>query len=310
LTELVRWSRDDPAMSDVLFPAGGEARTTSLLEDAYAVLDEAERLHKPVARYALFSGGHDSLTTTAVAFAWAEERGLPMAAAHINTGIGIPETTQFVRETCENHGWYLKEFSPPVPYEEIVLEYGFPGPANHGLMYQRLKERCLRQLVREAKAELGTGSPSDRVMLVTGVRSEESQRRMRHVERIQRDGAQVWAAALWNWTKLDCSREMERRELKRNEVVDAIHMSGECLCGAFARPGEIKELEMWYPATAARLHDLERQVEAKGLRGCIWGQRPPRVHREQMKLLLDDYETATVGPLCIGCGPDEEQEAA
>jgi 3'-phosphoadenosine 5'-phosphosulfate sulfotransferase (PAPS reductase)/FAD synthetase len=286
---------------------------TELLKESYSVLDEAEEIHKPVAHFALISGGHDSLTATTVAQGWAAERGIPMKCAHINTGTGIPETSEFVREVCAAQGWELLEYTPPVKYEEIVLEYGFPGPAQHGLMFQRLKERCLRQLVREHKSHV-----KDRIMLVTGVRSDESLRRMRHVERIQREGAQVWAADIWNWTKLDCARELRRRGLPRNPVVDKIHMSGECLCGAFARPGEINELEMWFPEVAERIRALEVKVEAKGLRGCRWGQRPPRVHREQMKMAFgEDWDEGQAGMLCTTCDAtpgmelsDEEAEAA
>jgi len=36
---------------------------------------------------------------------------------------------------------------------------------------------------------------------------------------------------------------MADNNLKRNEVVDLIHKSGECLCGAFAKPGELKRLD-------------------------------------------------------------------
>lgn len=300
-------------MSDRLIAAEIEEPRT-LLDESFSVLDEARELHSPRAVFALFSGGHDSLTATAVAFEWAQARDVPLKAAHINTGTGIPQTTEFVREICADRGWDLLEYTPPVPYEEIVLEYGFPGPAQHGLMYQRLKERCLRQLVREHKEEM-----KDRIMLVTGVRSEESLRRMRHVERIQREGAQVWAADIWNWTKVDCNREIERRGLPRNPVVDMLHMSGECLCGAFAKPGELKEIEGWFPEVAARFKELELKVEAAGLRGCRWGQRPPRVHRDQMKLLFgQDWDDAPTGPLCTTCvaeddrldQTDEEAEAA
>jgi 3'-phosphoadenosine 5'-phosphosulfate sulfotransferase (PAPS reductase)/FAD synthetase len=274
----------------------------ALLDEAFAVLDQAEADHGPRARFALCSGGHDSLTATAVAQEWAAARGLEMGVAHIKTGTGIPETTEYVERLCESQGWDLRVYEPPVPYEEIVLEYGFPGPGQHGLMYQRLKERCLRQLVREHKTEM-----KDRIMLVTGVRSEESVRRMRHVERIQREGAQLWAADIWNWTKLDCNRFIADRRLPRNPVVDMLHMSGECLCGAFARPGEIDEIEQWFPEHAAWLHELEEKVRARGLRGCVWGQRPPRIHKEQMAMAFgDDWDDAPLGPLCIGCGSDDE----
>jgi hypothetical protein len=69
-------------------------------------------------------------------------------------------------------------------------------------MYQRLKERCLRQLVRESQA--GDEGPHH-ARHRSPIRGE-SVRRMRHVERIQREGAQLWAADIWNWTKLDCNR--------------------------------------------------------------------------------------------------------
>ena len=300
-------------MSDALVDVSVE-RPDELLAESFSVLDEAYEIHQPRAAFALLSGGHDSLTATAVGFEWAQSRGVELKAAHINTGTGIPATTEFVREVCEAQGWGLLEYEPPVPYEEIVLEYGFPGPAQHGLMYQRLKERCLRMLVREHKQEM-----KDRIMLITGVRSEESLRRMRHVERIQREGAQVWAADIWNWTKLDCNRELARRGLPRNPVVDMLHMSGECLCGAFAKPGEIKEIEGWFPEVAERIHELEVKVVKKGLRGCVWGQRPPRVHRDQMKMNFGaDWDDAPSGMLCATCVADapefemsdEEAEAA
>jgi 3'-phosphoadenosine 5'-phosphosulfate sulfotransferase (PAPS reductase)/FAD synthetase len=277
-------------------------KQVELLRESYSVLDEAEETYKPRARYALLSGGHDSLTATAVAMEWARSNDLPMGVAHIATGTGIPETTEFVKATCEAEDWNLEIFTPPVPYEDIVLEYGFPGPGQHGLMYQRLKERCLRQLIRQSKQKW-----DDRIMLVTGVRSEESVRRMRHVERIQREGATVWAADIWNWSKIECARYLRAGGFERNPVVDKIHMSGECLCGAFARPGEISEIEMWFPEHAAWLHSLEEKVAAKGLRGCVWGQRPPRVHREQMAMAFgEDWDVSLPGALCIGCGPEDE----
>lgn len=277
-----------------------------LLADAFSVLDEAYETHKPRAAFALFSGGHDSLTATTVAHEWAKERGIELAAAHLKTGTGVPQTTDYVIETCKTLGLDLKIYEPPVTYTEIVMEYGFPGPGQHGLMYQRLKERCLRQLVREHKVEM-----KDRIMLITGVRSEESVRRMRHVDRIQREGAQLWAADIWNWSKLDCNRFIAARGLPRNPVVDTMHMSGECRCGAFARPGELDEWMDWYPEETGWLVKLQDAVEEKGLRACRWGQRPPRIHREQMSMLFgEDWDTAKPGMLCIGCGPDEPIEEA
>lgn len=300
-----------------LNPAYAEMpRGEALLRDAFDVLDEAEREHRPRKHWVLISGGHDSLTATAVAFAWARERGIEMHAGHIKTGTGVPQTTSYVEEVCSAQGWPLTIFEPPVPYRDIVLAHGFPGPAQHGLMYARLKERALRQLVRESKREW-----DDRVMLCTGVRSDESLRRMRHVERIQRDGAQLWAAAIWNWTKIDCANYVFRDlALPRNPVVDVMHMSGECRCGAFARPGELAEWMAWYPGETEWIVALQEEVAAAGLQAWRWGERPPRIHREQMAMAFgEDWDAGVPGVLCVGCGPgepaddtitDEEADAA
>lgn len=260
------------------------------VEAAFAILDRAAINHKPVEFFALFSGGHDSLTATAIAFKWAKHRGVDMTAAHIDTTIGIPETQQFVKDTCAEHGWPLRIERGEVPYEEIVTEYGFPGPVQHGLMYQRLKERGLRKLVRESK-----GAWKDRVMFVSGIRKQESTRRMKHSYEEQREGAMVWAAPIYHFSAVDCARYIKAEGLRRNPVKDKLEMSGECLCGAFAHPGEMKELELWYPEVAERIHGIEARVQARGLRADVWGHGGKlfNVHREQMKF--------EVGPLCQSC---------
>ena len=58
----------------------------------------------------------------------------------------------------------------------------------------------------------------------------------------------------------------------RNPVVDLIHKSGECLCGAFAKPNELREIEYWYPEVGKRIRDLEAKVRAAGFPwGCPCG---------------------------------------
>lgn len=81
-----------------------------------------------------------------------------------------------------------------------------------------------------------------------------------------------------------------------------------CLCGAFAKPGEIKEIEGWFPEVAERIHVLEGEIFKKGLRGCVWGQRPPRVHRDQMKIDFGEgWDDAPAGMLCTTCEADASE---
>ncbi len=89
-----------------------------------ALIDAAVAAHKPVAVWAAFSGGHDSLVNTHLTSQHPAFTGV----VHINTGIGIEETREFVRRVCGEFGWRLIEVYPPrITYEQMCLERGMPG---------------------------------------------------------------------------------------------------------------------------------------------------------------------------------------
>ena len=268
---------------------------------AAELLTSARQQYPEGVWYALFSGGHDSLTATAVTMEWAELVGQPAQVVHINTGIGIPETRKFVRTTCRERGWELLEYEAlpraehlraPGTYEELVLRFGFPGPAGHTLAYRALKHRQLERLWREQKLLHPKGS---RPVFATGIRRQESVRRMGyHTESIRRwkGSSWVWVNPLLDWSKAECHELMEARGLPRNRVVDLLHMSGECLCGAFAARGERDEIRLWFPEVDAYLAELEQRVYEAGHHACVWGARPPDVHQDQQHLF---------SPLCTSC---------
>ena len=261
--------------------------TTDPVREGLDILAGAVERYRPVKVFALFSGGHDSLCSTHLASRSPRFDG----CVHIDTGIGIEQTRAFVRDTCERHGWPLREYRPPMSHEEIVLRWGFPGPAGHSLVYSRLKERCLRQLVRETKT-----CRRDRVLLVSGIRRQESRRRMGYVEPVQADGARVWVAPLLNWSHEAKHAYLNAHRLPRNPVVEKLCMSGECLCGAFARKGELDEIAFWYPETAARIRALEARAAEAGV-PCRWGQPPAAGKRSGKR----SAPPPTVG-LCWSCG--------
>lgn len=176
----------------------------------------------------------------------------------------------------------------------MVLKHGFPGPYGHRFMYIKLKERPLRQCIREFKKD-----KHDRILLVSGARSQESVRRMGHVQPIYEEGVRIWVSCIHDWSKLDCANYIESEGLKRNEVVDMIHKSGECLCGAYAKPGELDELAYWFPNTAKAIRQLEEEVKAAG-HDWGWEGRPPR--RPE-----DIGQPELPGLLCIGCERRREE---
>jgi 3'-phosphoadenosine 5'-phosphosulfate sulfotransferase (PAPS reductase)/FAD synthetase len=272
------------------FPGGKPHSSSGLAsvdDDAPArdsTLDDAIREYRPSHVFALFSGGHDSLCSTSVA----AKHPAFTAAVHINTGVGIEATRQFVRDTCERESWPLIEMHPDAKtYRDLIVEKGMPGgPKAHSTMYYWLKQRQVRRLVREHKQGI-----HGRVMLVTGIRVAESERRMAAVmaQPVHRIGAQVWVNPILQWTKSDCHDHMEAEGLERNIVVDLIHRSGECLCGALAHHSEMKEIERWFPEEAEVLHGYEEIAFRNGHPENVWGARlPDKISRSQL-------------PLCASC---------
>lgn len=235
------------------------------IEQSLDILSAALKEHNATHLFGMFSGGHDSLCSTHIT----SQHPAFTRAVHINTTIGVEETRRFVRRTAMERQWRLLEYTPPVSYRDIVLEHGFPGPGGHRFMYIRLKERCIDQLVREHKAKR-----LDRIALATGVRLSESSRRMGHVEAVKREKAKLWIAPILHWNDDDKLEYMERYDLPRNPVVDRICMSGECLCGAFAKKEELLDLELAFPETAAVIYELQAAAAMLDIH-AEWGKRPP-----------------------------------
>ena len=258
--------------------------------DEVSKIETAVSTHRAKGVFALFSGGHDSLCATHIASRHPDFRGV----IHCNTGIGIPETTKFVSATCEQHGWPLYEYQArernglPI-YDDMCMRLGMPGgPMAHSSQYHVLKEEGISTAIREHRVG---DAP---VALITGIRKQESNRRMRSAIAtpflLDTKKHRLWTNPILEWSALDVNRYIEANQLTRNLVVDLLHRSGECLCGALARPDELKEIAYWFPDVAARIYRLEKACYDARL-PFQWGskkvERPPI---EQMEL-----------PMCQSC---------
>ena len=265
------------------------------MTEELAIIDRCVTKYNPSHTFALFSGGHDSLCATHLASQHPAFSGV----VHINTGIGIEETRQFVRDTCEEHGWALREYHPTDKYEDLCVKYGFPGPGGHRYMYIKLKERCLRLLLRD------TRDPKDRrrkIAFICGTRRAESTRRKMglagemETDRPDPSPRAIWVSPIINWESEDKRIYMEENNLRANLVTDTLCMSGECLCGAFAKPNELEEIRRFYPDAAKEIDRIAALVKDAG-QHHTWGTRPgKRVHPDQGDL-----------PLCWSCEAKAEQ---
>lgn len=235
---------------------------------------------------------------------------------HANTTIGLESTRQFVRDTCQQWGLPLIERTPPREsdhYRALVLAQGFPGPAHHFKMYQRLKQRGLRA----ARRELPTGR-GDRVVFLAGRRRDESVRRgkgqQQGVPESEREGSTVWVSPLVHWTKADLNTyRLMHADVPLNETANLLHMSGECLCGSFAKRGEREEVGYWFPEFTAVIEELEALIADRPdipdyRKTWGWGAERDKIMRamalaDELNYQGDllDLIPSESGPLCASC---------
>lgn len=256
----------------------------------------------------LFSGGNDS-TTLAHMF-----KDRATHAGHANTGIGIEQTRQFVRDTCASWGLPLLEYKPRPgeTYEDLVMGRcvartgpnkgtlrwpgGFPGPGAHFMMFQLLKERALETM----RNEVVQNPRKRRVIFLAGRRSGESSRRsgLERKDPVERRGSAVYVSPLIGWTKLDLNAYRRLYpDVPRNEVADLLHMSGECLCGAFAHENELDEIAEWYPEAAEEIRALGKRALEAGLpeEKCTWGWGWSKGRKSKTGILCDSCDARYTG---------------
>jgi phosphoadenosine phosphosulfate reductase len=248
------------------------------IAEADTIVASAIAEHDPSHVFVLLSGGNDSTVLTS----WAKSAfGQKIdAAVFIDTGTSIepdpndpsdttPSVRGFVEAFCVNRYLPLIVLEAGDAYQRMVALHGVPGPGAHRYPYVNLKERQLDRLIREHKTKW-----NDRILLLTGVRLSESERRMGHVEPIRRDGCSVWVSPLLDWTTADMRAYREAREIEQSDVAALLHRSGECNCGAFASAGEREELKGLFPEWFERVVVRAETIAADAGKHACWGKRP------------------------------------
>lgn len=226
-----------------------------LVSDSHAVIDKAIAAGS-VSVTPLLSGGHDSISACLIASMHGSFSG---EVFHIDTGIGARATRRYIEDRCVEYGWRLRVFKSNFSYERFVAEKGFPSPGAHQWAYNRLKDRALYGITK------GRGKTA----LIAGCRQHESVRRMGHVQPVQigekskktgnvRNANRVWTNPCWDWTSDTQRAFLDAMDVERNPIkVSPLAMSGECFCGAYARPNEIALIQKYAPDVAEEIERLE-----------------------------------------------------
>jgi len=225
---------------------GGILRLGHHREGAIAGVGRGGRMTTHIA---LFSGGKDSLVATHYA-----HQNFPIDyVAYLDTNSGLPENLEYVQTTAQNHEWELVVEQSPMQLSEFAEKYGFPGPAIHTWAFAYFKER---QIDRIAKRH-------SNAIFYTGVRSQESERRMRNVKgKYQHNRGKMYVAPIHDFSNLEVSQYIQNHDLKVNPSYETIGRSGDCYCGAYAhRSTELGELQEYYPEHYEFIKSVESNIE-------------------------------------------------
>lgn len=259
----------------------------------------------PIARFCLFSGGGDSSVLAHRCIDLYDE------LMFIDTGTALPGVREHVQKVADFIGKPLRVYEAGDAYKLMVVgggvrpsdgkphvAVGFPGPGQHGRAYQRLKERQINSLVRDAKVGY---KRRDKVLLLTGVRRAESKRR-RNRSPVTRNGGSVFCNPLIDWSGKQMRDYRAKFDFPVSDVTALLHRSGECQCLAFASSGESDMIKSLWPEWYSEvIEPLEKEARRLGIKHHKWGWAGDLKAK-------DRPAPAEGGELCTSCDFKQEQE--
>lgn len=249
------------------------------------IIIDAIEAHGIDALYVGFSGGKDSAVVAHFAATMFPK--LFKGCIFCDTGISVKEAKSFVIDYCREMGWKLFVVHPKRTFEQIVQEDGFPGPTVHTFIMRYLKYIPMRHFIQRVRE---TGK---RPAILSGVRQQESVRRgINATDEIYKDGKMIFISPMLYKSDAWMYQYYIANKLKRSPVYDTLHISGDCLCGCFSKPGEAKLIELFHPDSARQIKALEKWRKSRGLRRSTWGKQAGMTHASEQdgidKFLCND----------------------
>lgn len=228
------------------------------------IMDEAIKVYELDSLYVLFSGGKDS-----VCVADFIAKNYPKqfkGVVFTNVGLGAQETRKFVIDYCKEKGWKLFltwNVDEKRRFFNIVMREGFAYQGNHRQWMGMVKFQTWYYFMRDYVKPLGESAA-----FISGVRKKESFRRNKISKFtkkpidisadlifikpfLYKNGSQLWDYFIEN-------------KLKKTPVYEWLNRSGECYCGAFAEPWDLKLMETHDPLAYNTIKWMEKQIEIRG----------------------------------------------
>jgi len=281
-------------------------------------LEPAEILNEAITKgitsfYVAYSGGKDSgiiLDIIAKEFSQYFK-----GVIFVDTGIATKATIKFVEDYCKERNYrlyhlyandikrqkdtHVGKIGEPFSFENLVLTYGFPKQALHTITMRWIKYYSMRNFISQ-RIKAG-----EKPALISGMRQNESQRRKKskYLEYIYQDGKMCFVSPIFfksnNWVM----KYFIENNIKRSPVYETLHISGDCLCGCFAKKDELKLLEMFHPDVFKEIKRLEKLIVEKGTlyakKNKTWGGCNQTTNNIESQTNMDQF-------VCNECFFDRE----
>lgn len=215
--------------------------------------------------FVLASGGNDSIALLSYLRDVANGNVADLTVVHVDTTVGIPEVTEYVKTVCSKLGMALSIVRPAKDYFQLVRECGIPSFRSRW---------CCRELKIVPVAEFLAREEGPKVVL-DGIRAEESNVRANYLP--------IWlhpsfrclsVSPLFRWSKAKVLEAVDKSGLPEGPA-KVLGCSAECWCGAYKRRKHFLQLRELNPGLFEKLASLEEE----NLRGFTFiyenGRRTP-----------------------------------
>ncbi len=244
----------------------------------------------------LFSGGKDSLVTMHRFLREYEsldyelkEKIKKLLIVHIDTGIGVHECKEYVKEVLENLPYEYKIIRPITKFEQGVRKWGLP--------FLHFYRWCMHELKQVPLSKLFKDLGSKCTLCIYGIRCNESNRRFliygKYInEKFFSFGNKDYTvkycyAPCIDFDEKDVNRYIEKYDLKVNPVSKILGISGECLCNFHIWS---RKKQMMLKAHFPDSYDMiTRIIENARLKGRMGREVQEMIKKQKKQKTLDDF---------------------
>ena len=224
--------------------------------------------------YGLCSGGKDSMAACATAHKYRpldgiilvdttivarnkEDKPSYIAAKRFADRLGVP--FYCIKPRDDLKGGYeevpcIGKYGMGKTFENYCKRYGFPHASQHNQVFRFLKKKALVGFV------MSQTENKQRIAYISGVRRGESKRRLDNAQIIGIDEDTpriVWIAPVYYWSTKATYSFIKKQGFELSESYTMLHISGDCLCGAFAGKDEAGLINAFYPDTGEQIIQIE-----------------------------------------------------